>query len=114
MDLEDFFTPEVGITAAIVGALASPQVRKILRRGAVTGLAGLLIAGDAIKQTAEGVGQTVQHAAAQAQQNAAQAKQGRASAAAANGAGGAGGAGETGSAPEMGSSSEPMPEEHPV
>lgn len=111
MDLEDFFTPEVGITAAIVGALASPQVRKILRRGAVTGLAGLLIAGDAIKQTAEGVGQTVQHAAAQAQQNAAQAKQGRASAAAANGAGGAG---ETGSAPEMGSSSEPMPEEHPV
>ncbi|HEX6797461.1 MAG TPA: hypothetical protein VF116_07080 [Ktedonobacterales bacterium] len=107
MDLEDFFSPEVGITAAVVGALASPQVRKILRRGAVAGLAGLLIAGDAIKQTAEGVGQTVQNAATQAQQNAAQAKQSRASAA-------ANGATSTGSAPEMGSSSEAVPEEHPV
>ena len=100
MDLEDFFQPEVGIAAAVVAALASPRVRKILRRGAVTGLAGLLVAGDAIKQTAEGVGQTVQNAAVQAQQNA------RASA---NGAGSA----SNGSAPEMGSA-EGVPEEHPV
>ena len=106
MDLEDFFSPEVGITAAVVGALASPQVRKILRRGAVAGLAGLLIAGDAIKQTAEGVGQTVQNAAVQAQQNAVQTKQARAGAAA-NGA-------SSGSAPEMGASAEAVPEEHPV
>lgn len=106
MDLEDFFQPEVGIAAAVVAALASPKVRKILRRGAVAGLAGLLIAGDAVKQTAEGVGRTVQDAAVQAQHNAAQAAQSRASAAA-NGAGG------TGSVPEMGST-EGIPEEHPV
>ena len=109
MDLEDFFSPEVGIAAAVVAALSSQRVRTILRRGAVTGLAGLLIAGDAVKQTAEGVGRTVQDAAVQAQQNAAQAARARA-AASGNGASGNGGAG---SAPEMGSEA-PVAEEHPV
>lgn len=108
MDLEDFFSPEVGIAAAVVAALASPKVRGILRRGAVAGLAGLLIAGDAVKQTAESVGHTVQDAAVQAQQNAAQAARSRTSAAS-NGAAPASG----GSATEMGSD-EPVPEEHPV
>lgn len=111
MDLEDFFSPEVGVTAAVVAALASPRVRNILRRGAVAGLAGLLIAGDAIKQTAEGVGQTVQNAAVQAQQNAAQAKQARA-----NGGASVNGASESsglGSTPEMGSA-EGVPQEHAV
>ncbi len=106
MDLEDFFTPEVGVAAAVVAALASPKVRGILRRGAVAGLAGLLIAGDAVKQTAESVGRTVQDAAVQAQQNAAQAARAKASTAS-NGSGGTGGATEMGSA-------EAVPEEHPV
>src|SRR5262249_38190910 len=42
--------PEVGIavavTAAVTAAVAAPPVRRALRRGAVYGLAGLLIAGD--------------------------------------------------------------------
>ncbi len=106
MDLEDFFTPEVGVAAAVVAALASPKVRGILRRGAVAGLAGLLIAGDAVKQTAESVGRTVQDAAVQAQQNAAQAARAKASTA-------SNGSGATGGATEMGSA-EAVPEEHPV
>lgn len=116
MDLEDFFTPEVGIAAAVVAALASPKVRGLLRRGAVAGLAGLLIAGDAVKQTAEGVGRTVQDAAVQAQQNAAQAARARTSNSAANGAGRASGTGaDNGSVPPAMSDAEgveAMPEEH--
>ena len=72
MDLEDFFQPEVGIAAAVVAALASPRVpNKVLRHGAVFGLAGILIAGDTVKQAAGQMGRTMQqvvtHAQAQAQ-----------------------------------------------
>lgn len=63
MDPEDFLTPEVGITAAVVAAIASPQVRKVVRQGAVYGLAGVLMAGDAIVSFARGVGQGAQHVA---------------------------------------------------
>lgn len=63
MDPEDFLTPEVGITAAVVAAVASPQVRKVVRQGAVFGLAGILMAGDAIVAFARGVGQGAQQVA---------------------------------------------------
>jgi len=63
MDVEDFLEPEVGIAAAVVAAVASPQVRNVVRRGAVYGLAGVLMAGDAIVSFARGVGQGAQRVA---------------------------------------------------
>lgn len=57
MDPENFISPEVGITAAVVAAVASPPVRKVVRRGAVLGVAGVLMAGDAITSFARGLGQ---------------------------------------------------------
>ncbi|HZC79703.1 MAG TPA: hypothetical protein VE258_18255 [Ktedonobacterales bacterium] len=68
MDAEDFVTPEVGITAAVIATVASPQVRKVVRRGAVFGVAGILMAGDAVTSFARGFGegaQRVTHDAAQ-------------------------------------------------
>jgi membrane protease subunit (stomatin/prohibitin family) len=77
MDPEDFFEPEVAITAVVTAAIFSPRARKLIRRGAVYGMAGLLIAGDAIASFANSVRQgaqeagastarTAQHAASQA------------------------------------------------
>ena len=63
MDPEDFVSPEVGITAVVVAAVASPRVRKVARRGAVLGVAGALMAGDAISSFARGFGQGVSHGA---------------------------------------------------
>ena len=71
MDLDDFWEPEVavtaGITALVAAAVASPRVRQTLRRGAVYGLAGLMIAGDKIAEAARGMAGTAQQAAASAQ-----------------------------------------------
>lgn len=55
MALEDFMEPEVGIAVALTAAVASPGVRKVLRKGAVYGLAGILMAGDAVSSLAQGV-----------------------------------------------------------
>ncbi len=63
MALEDFIEPEVGIAVAVTAAVASPGVRKILRKGAVYGLAGILMAGDAVSTLAQGVKRGVQQAA---------------------------------------------------
>jgi hypothetical protein len=60
MALEDYMEPEVGIAVAVTAAVASPQVRNVLRRGAVYGLAGLLMAGDAASSLAQGVKRGVQ------------------------------------------------------
>lgn len=70
MDPEDFITPEVGITAAVVAAVATPQVRKAVRRGAVLGVAGVLMAGDAITSFARGLGQGIGQGAQRAAQGA--------------------------------------------
>lgn len=50
MDFDDWSTEsEVGIAAAVAAALLlSPRVRGLLRRGAVTALAGALTAGDTL------------------------------------------------------------------
>jgi hypothetical protein len=63
MDVEDFLEPEVGIAAAVVATVASPQVRRVVRKGAVYGLAGVLMAGDAVVSFARGVGQGAQRVA---------------------------------------------------
>jgi len=66
MALDDYFEAEVGIAVAATAALFSPRVRKVLRRGAVYGVAGALIAGDAVVSFAKGVGRGAQQAAASA------------------------------------------------
>jgi hypothetical protein len=48
MALDDYVEPEVAIAVAVTVAVASPPVRKVLRKAAVYGLAGLLTAGDRI------------------------------------------------------------------
>lgn len=63
MDFEDFLEPEVGVAAAVVAVVASPQVRKVVRRGAVLGLAGVLMAGDAVTSFARGLSHGAQQAA---------------------------------------------------
>lgn len=62
MDFEDLLEPEVAAAAAVTAAIASPQVRRAVRRGAVYGLAGLIVAGDAVSSFAKGVGRGVQTA----------------------------------------------------
>jgi hypothetical protein len=48
-----------GIAAVVTAAVASPRVRQVMRRGAVYGLAGLMIAGDKITGAARGVAHQV-------------------------------------------------------
>jgi len=88
MDVEDLLEPEVAVGAAIAAAIFSPKVRGLLRKGAVYGLAGALITGEAVGTAAKNVGDGLRQAGA-----AAGAKRNEAAAKAADG--GAGGAGET-------------------
>ncbi len=55
MDTDDILNPAVGAAVAITAAVLSPPVRRVARRGAVYGLAGVLMAGDAISSFAQGV-----------------------------------------------------------
>jgi hypothetical protein len=57
MELEDYLEPEIAVTAAVTAAVFSQRGRQILRRGAVYGLAGALMVGDAITSFARSVGQ---------------------------------------------------------
>ena len=66
MEPEDFLTPEVGVTAVVVGALCSPRVRQVLRKGLVYGLAGILEVGELAKGVARGLGKEVQQVGASA------------------------------------------------
>ena len=66
MALEDYLESEVVVAVAATAAILSPRVRKVVRRGAVYGLAGILRAGVAISSAAPGVSQGAQQAAASA------------------------------------------------
>ncbi len=66
MALDDFVESEVAIVAAVAAAVFSPRVRGVLRKGAVYGVAGALVAGDAIGSFARGVGRGAQNAASTA------------------------------------------------
>jgi hypothetical protein len=52
MALEDYLEPEVGIAVLVTAAASSPRVRKVLRRGAVYGVAGVLKAKDKLTSMA--------------------------------------------------------------
>lgn len=85
MALDDYLETEVGVAVVVTAALFSPRVRKVLRRGAVYGVAGALKAGDALTSFAKGVSRSAQQVAASASQAGATAAQNAASASA-NGA----------------------------
>lgn len=60
MDSEDLVAPEVAAAVAVTAVIASPQVRGLLRRGAIYGLAGVLLAGDGIMALSKSVGRGAQ------------------------------------------------------
>ena len=67
MAAKDYMKPEVGVAVAVTAALSSPRIRGILRRGAVYGMAGVLMAGDAIASAARSTTRAAQRAAASAE-----------------------------------------------
>jgi len=59
MPLESYAEPEVAVTAVVVGAAASPSLRKVIRRSVIYGLAGVLVAYDRTAATVQGVAKGV-------------------------------------------------------
>jgi len=68
MALEDYMEPEIAVTAAVTAAVLSPRGRRVIRRGAVYGLAGVLVAGDAIASFSRNIRHGIQDASAAAVQ----------------------------------------------
>jgi hypothetical protein len=66
MSLDDLLEPEVLIAVGVTAAIMSPPVRKVMRKGAVYGLAGMLMLGDKVAGMARGVSQGAQNLAASA------------------------------------------------
>lgn len=64
MEPGDFAEPEIAVTAAVTAALFSPRMRKLIRKGLVYGMAGVLTAGDTLTSFAKSVGQGMQQASA--------------------------------------------------
>jgi hypothetical protein len=64
MDLDDYAQPEIAVTAAVVAAVFSPRARRLLRRGAVYGLGGALMAGDAVTSFSRSIGRGLKEAGA--------------------------------------------------
>jgi hypothetical protein len=72
MALDDFVEPEVMVAVAVTAAVASPPVRRVLRKGLVYGLAGLLTAGDKVAGAARNVASKAQNLASNAAEQARQ------------------------------------------
>ncbi len=53
MDLDEVPEAEVAVAVAVTAVLASPKVRRLIRRGAVYGLAALLASGGGIAEAAQ-------------------------------------------------------------
>jgi hypothetical protein len=66
MGLDDFVESEVGIAIAATAVALSPQVRGVVRKGLVYGVAGALMAGDMLGALARGVGRGASGATAAA------------------------------------------------
>ncbi len=66
MALDEYLESEVAVAVAATAVVLSPQARRILRRGAVYGLAGALKAGDAIASFARGAARGAQETASAA------------------------------------------------
>jgi hypothetical protein len=59
LDVENYAEPEVAVAAAVVGAAASPSLRRAICRSVVYGLAGALIAFDKSSAVAQGIAKGV-------------------------------------------------------
>jgi hypothetical protein len=74
MALDDYVEPEVGVavavTAVVSAAVASPRVRKALRRGTVYGLAGLMMAYDKVSALAHNAARSAREMAGSVQDEA--------------------------------------------
>jgi len=68
--LDDLLEPEVMVAVGVTAAVMSPTVRKVLRKGVVYGLAGLMIMGDKIAAAARGVSRGAQNLTASARNTA--------------------------------------------
>ncbi len=55
MGLDDLVDSKVALAVAATTVVTSPRVRGVLRRGAVYGVAGTIMAGDAVSAAARGV-----------------------------------------------------------
>jgi hypothetical protein len=66
MAVEDYLEPEVAVAVAVTAAVCSPPVRRILRRGLVYGLAGLIVARDKVSSAAQAVTKKAQEVASSA------------------------------------------------
>jgi hypothetical protein len=55
MALDDYLDSEVAVAVAATAVALSPRVRRVLRRGAVYGVAGALKATDVVTAAARGV-----------------------------------------------------------
>lgn len=62
MKFENFIEPEIAVTAAVAAAITSPRARKVMRKGLVYGMAGMLAAGDVLVSFGKSVGQGMQRA----------------------------------------------------
>lgn len=66
MDWDDIIDPKVAVAVAVTAAVTSKPVRNALRKGAVYGMAGLLVAKDRFSAAAGAFAQGAQQAAASA------------------------------------------------
>jgi hypothetical protein len=66
MEFDEFVEPQVAVAVAATAALLSPRVRRVLRRGTVYGLAGGMLAVDAISSFGRGVAAGVHDTASSA------------------------------------------------
>ena len=62
MAAKDFLESEVAVAVAVTAAVFSPRARKLLRRGLVYGVAGVLKAGDALSAAAHNAAAAAQEA----------------------------------------------------
>ena len=62
MEPADFVEPEIAVTAAITAAICSPRARKVMRKGLVYGMAGILTAGDVVTTFARSIRQGAEQA----------------------------------------------------
>ena len=63
MALEEYLESEVAVAIVATAVALSPRARRLVRRGAVYGLAGALMAGDAVATFARGAVRGAQQAA---------------------------------------------------
>lgn len=66
MAAKDYLKPQVAVAVAVTAAISSPRLRKWARRGMVYGIAGALMAGDALSSAARSAARAAQEAAASA------------------------------------------------